>query len=188
VLYGGLDEEHQGKEICFNASETALGIGDVTDKDNPVPLASASYPNVGYAHQGWLSSDHRYFFLNDELDELAGSTPNTRTLVWDIQDLDDPVLSTEYMGTTAASDHNLYVRGRYMYQSNYVSGLRIIDVADPENPVEVGHFDTVPWGEDAPGFSGSWSNYPFFDSGVILVTSMREGLFIVRKRQPELVP
>jgi choice-of-anchor B domain-containing protein len=188
VLYGGPDEEHQGKEICFNASETALGIGDVTDKDNPVPLASASYPNVGYAHQGWLSSDHRYFFLNDELDELAGSTPNTRTLVWDIQDLDDPVLSTEYMGTTAASDHNLYVRGRYMYQSNYVSGLRIIDVADPENPVEVGHFDTVPWGEDAPGFSGSWSNYPFFDSGVILVTSMREGLFIVRKRQPELVP
>jgi choice-of-anchor B domain-containing protein len=188
VVYGGPDEEHQGKEICFNASETALGIADVTDKENPVPIASASYPNVGYAHQGWLASDHRYFFLNDELDELAGSTPSTRTLVWDVQDLDDPVLATEFMGTTAASDHNLYVRGRYMYQSNYVSGLRIIDVADPEHPVEVGYFDTVPWGEDAPGFSGSWSNYPFFDSGVILVTSMREGLFIVRKRQPELVP
>jgi choice-of-anchor B domain-containing protein len=188
VVYGGPDEEHQGKEICFNASETALGIADVTDKENPVPIASASYPNVGYAHQGWLASDHRYFFMNDELDELAGSTPSTRTLVWDIQDLDDPVLATEFMGTSAASDHNLYVHGRYMYQSNYVSGLRIIDVADPEHPIEVGYFDTVPWGEDAPGFSGSWSNYPFFDSGVILVTSMREGLFVVRKRQPELVP
>jgi choice-of-anchor B domain-containing protein len=188
LTYQGPDEEHRGKEICFNSSETALGIADVTDKDNPVPLSSASYPNVGYAHQGWISSDQRYFFLDDELDELVGSTDRTRTLVWDIEDLDDPVLATEFMGTTAASDHNLYVRGRYMYQSNYVGGLRIIDVADPENPVEVAYFDTVPWGEDAPGFSGSWSNYPFFDSGVILVTSMREGLFVLRKREPELVP
>jgi choice-of-anchor B domain-containing protein len=188
VVYQGPDEEHRGKEICFNASETALGIADVTDKDNPVAVASASYPNVGYAHQGWISSDQRYFFLDDELDEIAGSTDRTRTLVWDIEDLDDPVLVKEFMGTTAASDHNLYVRGRYMYQSNYVGGLRIIDVADPENPVEVAYFDTVPWGEDTPGFSGSWSNYPFFDSGVILVTSMREGLFILRKKEPELVP
>ena len=29
---------------------------------------------------------------------------------------------------------------------------------------------------------GSWSNYPFFKSGVIVVTSMGEGLFIVKKR------
>ncbi len=188
VIYRGPDADHQGKEICFNSSETALGIGDVTDKENPAPISSASYPNVGYAHQGWLSDDHRYFFLNDELDELSGSVVGTRTLVWDIEDLDDPVLAKEFIGTTEASDHNLYVRGRYMYQSNYVSGLRIIDVADPENPVEVGYFDTVPWGADGPGFAGSWSNYPYFESGNILVSSMREGLFILRKQEPELVP
>ncbi len=98
------------------------------------------------------------------------------------------MLVREFIGTTEASDHNLYVRGRYMYQSNYVSGLRIIDVSDPENPVEVGYFDTVPWGADGPGFAGSWSNYPYFESGNILVSSMREGLFILRKQEPELVP
>ena len=31
-----------------------------------------------------------------------------------------------------------------MYQSNYLSGLRIFDISDRINPVEVGFFDTVP--------------------------------------------
>ena len=67
-----------------------------------------------------------------------------------------------------------------MYQSNYVAGLRVVDVNDPVNPVEVGYFDTVPFGENLPGFAGSWSNYPYFKSGVVAATSMREGLFLVR--------
>jgi len=148
----------------------------------------ASYPNVAYAHQGWLTEDHRYFYLDDEGDELAGTAPKTRTLVFDLSDLDDPVVSKEFFGTTPATDHNLYVRGRYMYQSNYVSGLRVIDVNDPVNPVEVGFFDTVPYGENAPGFAGSWSNFPYFKSGVVAATSMREGLFMIRYRPQALVP
>jgi choice-of-anchor B domain-containing protein len=183
IVYQGPDEAHRDKEICFGANETALSIADISDKDNPVALSQAAYPNVGYAHQGWVSDDHRYFFLGDELDELSGTAPQTRTLVWDIEDLDDPVLATEYMGETSASDHNLYIQGRYMYQSNYVAGMRVIDISDPTAPVEVGYFDTVPFGDDIPGFSGSWSNYPYFASGVIVVSSMREGMFLLRKRE-----
>lgn len=188
VVYHGPDTEHQGKEVCFASNETALAIADVTDKANPKPLAVAAYPNVGYAHQGWLTEDHRYFFMDDEGDELAGTVPRTRTLVWDVADLDDPVLLKEHLGTQPSSDHNLYIAGRYAYQSNYVSGLRILDISDPANPVEVAYFDTVPYGDNAPGFAGSWSNYPFFRSGTILVTSMREGLFVVKHRPATLVP
>jgi choice-of-anchor B domain-containing protein len=188
VIYNGPDEHYRGREVCFNSSETALGIADVTDKKNPKPISVASYPNVAYAHQGWLSEDHRYFYLDDEGDELAGTAPKTRTLVFDLADLDDPVVAKEFLGTTPATDHNLYVRGRYMYQSNYVSGLRVIDVNDPTNPVEVGFFDTVPYGENQPGFAGSWSNFPYFKSGVVAVTSMREGLFMIRYRPQTLVP
>lgn len=182
VLYRGPDEEHREREICFAASETALGIADVTDKESPVALAAAAYPNVAYAHQGWLTEDHRHFFLDDELDEVQGLVSRTRTLVWDVSDLDDPVLVTEHLGPTAATDHNLYVVGDRMYQSNYVAGLRVLDVSDPADPREIGHFDTVPYGEDEPGFAGSWSNYPFFDSGVVVVSSMKEGLFLLRVR------
>ena len=92
----------------------------------------------------------------------------------------------EFLGTTAASDHNLYIVGNLMYQSNYVAGLRIIDISDRKNPVEVGFFDTAA-GENNPGFSGSWNNYPFFKSGNIVISSMGEGIFVVRKKAPKVV-
>jgi choice-of-anchor B domain-containing protein len=185
IQYAGPDADYRGREICFGSNETMLSIADVTDKQNTKAIARAAYPNVAYLHQGWVSDDHRFLYMNDEGDELSGVVPRTRTLVWDITDLDDPVLVKEYLGETAASDHNLYVRGNYVYESNYVSGLRILDITDPANPKEVGSFDTVPEGENAPGFAGSWSNYPYFRSGNIVVTSMREGVFVVRFRRME---
>lgn len=145
-------------------------------------------PHRQRSHQGWLSDDHRYFYLDDEGDELAGTVKTTRTIVFDVSDLDDPLVAKEFLGTTPASDHNLYVKGNHVYQSNYVAGLRILDISDPANPREVGFFDTVPFGKDAAGFSGSWSNYPFFKSGVVGVTSMREGFFLVRFRPQAPIP
>lgn len=181
VVYNGPDTEHQGKEICFGSNETALSVADVTDKANPVALSNAAYPNAAYTHQGWLTEDQRYFYINDELDELGGNVTNTRTIIWDVSDLDDPELVKEYMLSTEASDHNLYIRGNTMYQSNYYSGLRILDITDPENPVESGFFDTMPF-SDAAGFDGSWSNYPYFKSGNIIVSSISQGLFVIKKR------
>ena len=188
TTYHGPDTRYAGREICFNASETAVGIADVTDKANPKPIAVAEYPNTAYAHQGWLTDDHKYFFLDDEGDEVSGKTPKTRTMVWDVSTLDEPVLVKEFLGTTAASDHNLYIKGHLMFQSDYVAGLRVIDISDPVNPREVGYLDTMPYGDNVPGFAGSWSNYPFFKSGSIIVSSMREGLFVLRHRPERPIP
>ncbi|HEX9729993.1 MAG TPA: choice-of-anchor B family protein [Gemmatimonadales bacterium] len=192
IVYSGPDAEHVGKEICFGSNETALSIADVTDKAHPVRLSAADYPNVGYAHQGWITEDQRYFFMDDEGDESnsvqAGEPmPGTRTLIWDIQDLDDPIMVKEHFGETFTIDHNLYIKGTLMYQSNYVSGLRVLDISDPENPTEVGYFDTVPWSEEVE-FDGSWSNYPFFESGTIVVSSGQEGVFFLKYRPLNLVP
>jgi len=181
VIYDGPDREHAGKEICFGSNETALSIADVTDKDNPIALAMGEYPNVAYTHQGWLTEDQAYFYMNDELDEVRGLTQGTRTLIWDVSDLDEPIMVKEHISENTASDHNLYIVGNLMYQSNYNSGLRVLDISDAVNPLEVAFFDTVP-GADSPSMDGSWSNYPFFASGVIVVTSGSQGLFLVKKR------
>jgi choice-of-anchor B domain-containing protein len=186
VFYKGPDEKYAGREICFGSNEGALSIADVTEKDTPVPLATVSYPNVAYAHQGWLTDDHRFFYMNDEGDELNGVTTGTRTVIWNVEELEDPVLAGFYIGETKASDHNLYVRGNLLYESNYVSGLRIMDITDPAAPREVGYIDTVPWGANDPGFAGSWSNYPYFQSGTIAVSSIKEGLFLVRYDRDEM--
>jgi choice-of-anchor B domain-containing protein len=184
LVYDGPDQRYRGREICVGSNETEINIADVTDKANPVTLGRNSYPNVAYAHQGWFDDERRYFYMNDELDELAGHVTGTRTIVWDLSQLDDPVVAHEYIGPVPSSDHNLYVRGNRMYQSNYGSGLRVLDISDRTSPREIGFFDSAPYNEDEPGHSasasGAWSNYPFFDSGVVIFTSVREGLFIVR--------
>jgi len=184
-IFLGPDDRYQGREICFAYGESAVSIGDVTDKEAPVILGNANHPNTAYIHQGWLTEDQRYIFVNDELDEMNGLTDRTRTLIWDVSDLEDPVFAGEYLGETSATDHNLYIAGDIMYQSNYAAGLRVIDISDPLNGREVGFFDTAPFAPPVPGFfDGSWSNYPFFPSGNILVTSHKQGLFILRRRMP----
>ena len=187
VMYRGPDERYQGREICLGANETALSIADVTDKENPRALSRASYPSVAYSHQGWLDNEHRYFYMNDELDEANGLTQKTRTLVWDLADLEDPQLIREHMGVEAAIDHNLYIVGDLMYQANYKSGLRILDISDRENPREVAFFKTFPGDDAGVGFDGAWSNYPYFKSGAIVVSSIGEGLFVLRKRDTTTV-
>ena len=188
VIYHGPDEDYRGREICVNSNETALSVADVTDKENPIAVAKAEYPNVAYAHQGWLTEDHRYFYSNDELDEVSGVVEATRTLIWDLADLDDPILIKEYYSPTKVTDHNLYVRGDRLYMSNNRAGLRVLDISDPENPVELGFFDTTPWSADESGFDGTWSVYPYFESGTVLLSSRREGLFLVRPRARRLIP
>ena len=188
VMYRGPDARFRGREICLGSNETALSIADVTDKSNPVAISHASYPDVGYTHQGWFDEEQRYFYMDDELDELSGKTDGTRTIIWDLAKLDEPVVAAQFVSHVKASDHNLYVKGDFVYQSNYQAGLRILDIRDRENPREVGFFDTVPVGENTPGFGGSWSNYPYFPSGTIAVTSGSEGLFLVKKRDMQPVP
>ncbi len=188
VVYRGPDEAYRGRQICFASLETALRIVDVTDKADPVPISAADYPTRAYIHQGWLTDDQRYFYMDDEIDELTGKTDRTKTTIWDLGDLDDPVLVGEFLGPDDATDHNLYVKGDRMYQANYQAGLRVVDIGDPLHPVEVGHFDTTPYEGAGTGFSGAWTAFPFFDSGTVVVTSMNEGVFILRPRRAELIP
>jgi choice-of-anchor B domain-containing protein len=176
VVYRGPDQHYKGRELCLNSAVDKLDIIDVTDKLQPKVIGRGTYPNAVYTHQGWFTEDQRYFFVDDE----ENPRDKTRTIVFDLSDLDDPVVLTTFYGTTTATAHNLYIRGRYMYQSNYTAGLRIIDVGDPKTPKEVGYLDTDPT-QDGPGQRlGSWGNYPFLKNDVVAVAS--NGLFLVRLR------
>jgi len=188
LVYRGPDQRYQGREICVGSNETELNIADMTDKANPVTIGRQSYPNVAYAHQGWFDEEQRYFYMNDELDEMAGTVEGTRTLIWDLSSLDDPILVNTYIGPVQATDHNLFIVGDRMFQANYGSGLRVIDISNRTEPFELAFFDSAPYNDDGPGTSagqsGAWSNYPFFPSGLVIFTSVREGLFIMRVSPP----
>ncbi|HSH05975.1 MAG TPA: choice-of-anchor B family protein, partial [Anaerolineae bacterium] len=180
IIYQGPDTTYQNQEICFNSNTDTLTIVDVTTKNAPQQISRSGYPNAGYTHQGWTTPDHAYYLMNDELDEL-NQGHNTRTRIWDIRDLDSPQLIGIYDASVPSTDHNLYINDNYAYLSNYSSGLRILDTSAiaTGNLTEVAYFDTYPQDNNA-GFSGSWSNYPFFTSGVIPVSDRQGGLFLIQ--------
>ena len=160
------------------AGGVGLHIVDVTDKSDMYSLSVTTYPYLEYCHQGWLSEDRHYLYVDDEADEGGGNVPTTRTLVFDVSDLEDPQLVSTFTSGLPSIDHNLYVRDRFIYEANYTSGLRIFDALDPIAPVEVAYFDSHPE-TDGLGFDGAWSTYPFFPSNVVLVSDSNRGLFVL---------
>lgn len=184
VTYEGPDDDHAGSEICLASNEDSLTIVDVSNKQRPVMLSKLAYPDVRYAHQGWLTDDQRYFILGDELDERNFGS-NVRTRVFFVGDLDSPQYMGAHLGGTSTIDHNLYVRGPYLFQANYQAGLRILLMEDLARAQmqEVAYFDTYP-ARDSREFSGAWNVYPFFDNGTILVSDMQSGLFVLQAVLP----
>ena len=120
--------------------------------------------------------------MNDEADEISSGNPNTRTL-------ENPQLLGSHYADTESIDHNLYIKGDLAYLANYCSGLRILDATqmmDGKAP-EVAFFDACDYCDSAV-FSGVWSNYPYFDSRNIVVSSIELGLFILRPHYSEIDP
>lgn len=172
--------QYAGQEIAFCPSGgSGLDIIDVTNKSNMTRLSHTTYPGLGYCHQCWISEDRTYLYVNDEFDELFGATPTTRTLVFNVSNLSNPVLEGTFTSGSRATDHNLFVHEGFIYEGNYRSGVHIFDARnDPVSPPRVGFFDTYPSSE-APGYNGAWAPYPFFPSGTLVVSDIERGLFIL---------
>lgn len=186
VNYEGPDSRYSGKELCFSSAEGALVISDVTDKATPATIGFSGQSQMQYSHQGWLTEDQSYFLMNDEIDE-SNLGRNTKTYIWDVSDLENPVFVGHYTHETTSIDHNLYIRDDLVYETNYTAGLRILEIVDLANAElqPTAYFDTQPQkpNQRDVAYSGTWSNYPFFESGVIIVSDIEDGLFIL---QPEV--
>jgi choice-of-anchor B domain-containing protein len=204
VIYTGPSVGYTGHEICFGYNEDTLTIYDMTDKSNVIVISETPYVGNEYTHQGWLVDEKmEYLLLDDELDELYQAGPpagelgglvnHTTTYIFDVHDLHAPVNTGYYQSPAKSIDHNQYTLRGLTYQANYGSGLRVVDVSglslDPTggNMEQTAFFDCHPE-DDADGaieFLGTWSVYPYFKSGHILLNSIERGLFVLEYKGRE---
>lgn len=180
VIYHGPELEFHGRELCANFNEDSLTLVDVTDRSFPVQLSRTEYEGSRYTHQGEWMPDHRYLLLDDESDEELNGVKTT-TYIWDLLDLENPIEIGAYTAQTAAIDHNQYERWGYSFQANYRAGLRILDLAEIKagRLAEVAYFDIYP-DDNRPLFNGAWTAYPYFDSGIIPLSGIEQGLFLLQ--------
>ncbi|MEO1074855.1 MAG: choice-of-anchor B family protein [Bacteroidota bacterium] len=181
IVYDGPDPDYQGRTVCFSSNTIMLSISDITEPARTRALSTAIYPTVVFTHQGWLTEDRRFFFMNDEGDDGATDIGGTRTIVMNVEDLDAPFYVGAYIAPTTTIDHNHYIAGDLLFQANYESGFRLhrINPDDPAALTLVGFFDTYPE-SDSFGSNGAWSVYPFFESGIVIVSDQQRGLFVLQ--------
>lgn len=202
VIYRGPDKKYFGRDICYGYNEDTLTIYDVENKKSPTIISRTSYEGATFTHQGWVNDLQwqEWLFMDDEYDEdeLAGPAADGYpvTYIWDIRSLENPKQTGLFKATNRGIDHNLYVKGDLIFQSNYGAGVRVYDISSvPEDPsgdsvCEIAFFDIYPEDDDLPGggiiaFSGSWSNYAMFKSGFIFVNTIERGGYLVKMTKQE---
>lgn len=139
----------------------SIGVYDLNNPANPSLIARFPIPAAGYVHNCWLSDDNQYLITTEE-------TNGKTVKLWDISDLNNPTITSQYLGPNGLA-HNAFIKRNYAYVSHYEAGLRILDISDPNNMVEVGYYDTP----------DAWGTYPFFASGKVLISDINSGLYVV---------
>jgi choice-of-anchor B domain-containing protein len=137
-------------------------------------LASfTSYPDAGYNHSGWLSDDGTIYAMQDE-------NHGYDVKIIDVSDLNNiTVLSTLNSGENAQSmAHNGIIKGDFLYLAYYHDGLRVFDISDPSNPIQVCNYDTYS-PSSYNSYKGAWGVYPYLPSGNIIVSDMQSGLYVL---------
>ncbi len=151
-----------------------LSIFDVTDKSNPILLASQRTP-FAFTHNAWATPDNKYVFTTDE-------RANAPVTAYDVSDLDNIKPLDEFRPQATLNQgvipHNVHVIDNYLAISHYTDGLVIVDASYPKILVEVANYDT--FRGQSGGFNGAWGAYPFLPSGLVLVSDITNGLFVVR--------
>ncbi|MBU2969486.1 choice-of-anchor B family protein [Pseudoalteromonas sp. C2R02] len=175
--------EASGKcTVLVDFNENEMRVWNISNSNEAKLLSSITYNEVSddnkYVHSGWFSEDNRYVYLHDEFDETRGSL-NTTVRIFDLQNLTAPVQVASWKSNNPTIDHNGFARGNRYYMSNYERGLTILDISDPINPVEIGFFDTFPSSNNS-SFNGAWGVYPFLPSGLILLSDINSGLYVLK--------
>ncbi|KAF4907578.1 hypothetical protein CGCF415_v007331 [Colletotrichum fructicola] len=202
LIYRGPDSKYFGRDICYGYNEDTLTIYDVSDKKDSKIISRTSYEGATFTHQGWVNDVNwqEWLFMDDEYDEdeLAGPAADGYpvTYIWDISSLEKPLQKGLFKHNVKGIDHNQYVVGDLLVQSNYGAGVRVWDISSvPEDPTgnsvcEIAYFDIYPEDDSLPGggaiqFSGTWSSYAYFKSGFIFVNTIERGAYLVKMTKKE---
>jgi hypothetical protein len=144
---------------------------DVSNKTSPSLIVRHTIPAGGYVHNIWPTDDGRYAVTTEE-------TSFKTVKVWDTSDPGAVSLVGEYLGSSNLA-HNVQVKGNFVYISHYEAGIRVIDISDIMNPVEVGGYDTYPRG-NSPSFHGCWGAYPYSANGFFYASDIEGYLTVLR--------
>jgi choice-of-anchor B domain-containing protein len=135
------------------------------------------YPFNGYNHTSWVSPDGKFIAFTDELP--TGLPLKLYSIENGGRSFDFEAVFNSNEGTTP---HNVFWKEHLLYTSAYEDGVVIWNMKNPLNPQKEAWYDTYPKNTEGiyNGFTGCWGVYPYFKSGNIAASDMRNGLFMLK--------
>jgi hypothetical protein len=136
----------------FQTSEWEFTIVDVQDSTQPHVVSSCATPSNNYGVWADWTSDRAF------VADMTGLA------VVDISNINSPVYDTTLLAADEAQD--VWLDGSRAYIADYAAGLRILDVADPAQPTDLGGIDSInsvtqsAVGRDSFAFIG-WAQPPY---------------------------
>lgn len=150
-----------------------FSVWKLGDRSNPELLAKQTTPSK-FTHNAWLTDDSKHLLTTDERFGAYLAS-------YDVSDLQNIKLVDVYQADTGyakvVSPHNVHIKNNFGYLSYYMIGLKVVDCSRPHNLLEVASFDTYA-PRDSNTFKGAWGVYPYFKSGVSIVSDINTGLHI----------
>jgi len=156
-----------GNNIAMCAAG-ALQMMDASDPSNLTPIATEQFIAP---HNVWPIGSGAYCATTDEAPPPFGGVGIYR--------ITNPqaIVQSGFYQAEDATDHNVFSKNGFLYISYYTAGVRLVDVVDPWNPVEVGYYDTSP--ETGFAHEGCWGVWPFRDDEIMYASDRQRGLFIL---------
>lgn len=156
-----------------------LAIFDVRNKDSLKFITSFSTIPNPFTHNSALTSDGKFIFTTDETQAPAG-----KLKIWNIENLFNPIHTATWQpaGITNTIVHNVEIYGDTAVVAHYQAGVRVLNISDPANPIEIAWYDTYPSG-NSNQFAGCWGVFKF-PSGKIIASDMNTGLYILKMGTP----
>ena len=126
---------------------------------------------MAYNHTGWLTADGNTYVL-------AYETNGVDIYMLDVSDLSNITILDQVNsgGDSLAIAHNPIVFGNYAYVSYYQDGVYIYDISNPTVTNVAGFYDT--YTGPITGY-GAWGVYPLLPSGILLISDMGPGLWVL---------
>ncbi|MFI5236866.1 MAG: choice-of-anchor B family protein, partial [Ignavibacteriales bacterium] len=149
-----------GREYAIMGATGGTTFIDVTNPSNPVEIIKIPGPNSFYEWRDIKIHSHYAYIVTE------GSGSGAGMQIVDLSQLPVTVTLVNTYTTTFTTAHNLYIDNGYAYivGASPGSGVHILNLANPVNPVEVGYYgssgyvhDIYVWNDT--GYVSSESEY-----------------------------
>ena len=127
-----------GREYAIMGVTGGTSFIDVTDPANPLEIIKIPGPNSFYEWRDIKIHSHYAYIVTE------GSGTGAGMQIVDLSNLPTTATLVNTYTATFTTAHNLYIDDGFAYivGANNGSGIHILDLSDPVNPVQIGYYGT----------------------------------------------